>query len=51
MINDLTQQLSRGNSLTTDQMTNVMNEILAGTQNDQDVAEFLKNFIMRVKND
>jgi len=43
MIKDLMQQLSRGNSLTIDQMTNVMNEILGGTQNDQDIAEFLKN--------
>ena len=51
MIKDLTQQLSYGNNLTIDQMTNVMNEILGGTQSDQDIAEFLKNFIMRVKND
>jgi anthranilate phosphoribosyltransferase len=43
MIKDLTQQLSRGDSLTIDQMTSVMNEILGGTQNDQDVADFLKN--------
>ena len=43
MIKDLTQQLSRGDSLTIDQMTSVMNEILTGTQNDQDVADFLKN--------
>ena len=44
MIKDLTQKLSRGDSLTIDQMTNAMNEILGGTQNDQDVAEFLKKF-------
>ena len=43
MIKDLTQQLSRGDSLTIDQMTKVMNEILGGTQNDQNIAEFLKN--------
>ena len=43
MIRELAQQLSRGNSLTIDQMTNVMDEILTGTQNDEDVAEFLKN--------
>ena len=47
MIKDLTQQLSRGNSLTIEQMTNVMNEILGGTQNDQDVAEFLKNLTQK----
>ena len=43
MIKDLMQQLSRGDSLTIDQMTNVMNEILGVTQNDQDIAEFLKH--------
>ena len=32
MIKELTQQLSRGNNLTIDQMTSVMNEILGGTQ-------------------
>ena len=51
MIKDLTQQLSRGNSLTIDQMTNVMNEILGGTQNDQDVAEFLKNLTQKGESD
>jgi len=51
MIKDLTQQLSRGNSLTIDQMTNVMNEILGGTQNDQDVAEFLKNLTQNGESD
>ena len=51
MIKDLTQQLSRGNSLTIDQMTNVMNEILGGTQNDQDVAEFLKNLTEKGESD
>ena len=51
MIKDLTQQLSRGNSLTIDQMTNVMNEILRGTQNDQDVAEFLKNLTQNGESD
>jgi len=43
MIKELAEQLSHGNNLTTDQMTNVMDEILTGTQNDEDVAEFLKN--------
>ena len=51
MIKDLTQQLSRGDSLTIDQMTSVMNEILGGTQNDQDVADFLKNLTKKGESD
>ena len=51
MIKDLMQQLSRGNSLTIDQMTNVMNEILGGTQSDQDIAEFLKNLTQKGESD
>ena len=51
MIKDLTQQLSCGDSLTIDQMTNVMNEILSGTQNDQDIAEFLKNLTQKGESD
>ena len=51
MIKDLTQQLSHGNNLTIDQMTNVMNEILGGTQNDQDIAEFLKNLTEKGESD
>jgi len=51
MIKDLTQQLSRGDSLTIDQMTSVMNEILSGTQNDQDVADFLKNLTEKGESD
>ena len=51
MIKDLTQQLSRGDSLTIDQMTSVMNEILGGTQNDQDVAKFLKNLTQKGESD
>ena len=51
MINELTQQLSHGNNLTIDQMTNVMNEILNGTQNDQDVAKFLKNLTQKGESD
>jgi len=51
MINDLTQQLLRGNNLTIDQMTYVMNEILSGTQNDQDIAEFLKNLTEKGESD
>jgi len=51
MIKELTQQLSRGDNLTIDQMTSVMNEILGGTQNDQDVAEFLKNLTQKGESD
>ena len=51
MIKELTDQLSHGNNLTIDQMTNVMNEILGGTQNDQDVAEFLKNLTEKGESD
>ena len=51
MIKDLTEQLSHGDNLTIDQMTNVMNEILCGTQNDQDVAEFLKNLTQKGESD
>ena len=51
MIKDLTQQLSRGDSLTIEQMTSVMNEILGATQNDQDVADFLKNLTQKGESD
>ena len=51
MIKELTQQLSRGDNLTIDQMTSVMNEILGGTQNDQDVADFLKNLTQKGESD
>ena len=51
MIKDLTHQLSHGNNLTIDQMTNVMNEILVGTHNDQDVAEFLENLTQKGESD
>jgi len=51
MIKDLTQQLSRGDSLTIAQMTSVMNEELGGTQNDQDVADFLKNLTQKCVSD
>ena len=43
MIKELTEQLSYGNNLSIDQMTSVMDEILSGTQTDEDIAEFLKN--------
>jgi anthranilate phosphoribosyltransferase len=51
MIKELAEQLSHGNNLTIDQMTNVMNEILTGTQNDEDVAEFLKNLTEKGESD
>ena len=51
MIKELTEQLTRGNNLTNEQMTNVMNEILTGTQNDEDVAEFLKNLTQKGESD
>ena len=51
MIREFTQQLSRGDNLTIEQMTSVMNEILSGTQNDQDVAEFLKNLTQKGESD
>ena len=51
MIKELTQQLSSGDNLTINQMTSVMNEILGGTQNDQDVAEFLKNLTQKGESD
>ena len=43
MIKELTEQLSHGNNLSINQMTSVMDEILTGTQTDEDIAEFLKN--------
>jgi len=51
MIKELAEQLSHGNNLTTDQMINVMDEILTGTQNDEDVAEFLKNLMEKGESD
>ena len=51
MIKELVEQLSHGNNLTIDQMTNVMDEILTGTQNDDDVAEFLKNLTEKGESD
>jgi len=51
MIKELAVQLSHGNNLTTDQMTNVMDEILTGTQNNEDVAEFLKNLTEKGESD
>jgi len=51
MIKELAEQLSHGNNLTIDQMINVMDEILTGTQNDEDVAEFLKNLTDKGESD
>jgi len=51
MIKELAEQLSHGNNLTIDQMTSVMDEILGGRQNDQDVAEFLKNLTEKGESD
>ena len=51
MIKELAEQLSHGNNLTIDQMINVMDEILTGTQNDDDVAEFLKNLTEKGESD
>ena len=51
MIRELVEQISHGNNLTIDQMTNVMNEILSGTQKDEDVAEFLKNLTEKGESD
>jgi len=51
MIKELTEQLSLGTNLTIDQMSNVMDEILTGTQNNDDVAEFLKNLTQKGESD
>ena len=51
MIKELAEQLSHGNNLTINQMINVMDEILTGTQNDEDVAEFLKNLTEKGESD
>jgi len=51
MIKELAEQLSHGNNLTTDEMTNMMDEILTGTQNTEDVAEFLKNLTEKGESD
>jgi len=51
MVKELTEQLSHGNNLTIDQMTSVMDEILTGTQTDEDIAEFLKNLTEKGESD
>ena len=51
MDKELTEQLSHGNNLTINQMTSVMDEILTGTQTDEDIAEFLKNLTEKGESD
>ena len=51
MIKDLVSQVSSGNDLSPHDMSNAMNEILNGTQNDQDVANFLKNLAQKGESD
>ena len=51
MIKELSEQLSLGNNLTIDQMSNGMDEILSGKQNDKEVAEFLKNLTEKGESD
>nr|AIF17246.1 anthranilate phosphoribosyltransferase (trpD) [uncultured marine thaumarchaeote KM3_76_G12] len=51
MIKELAEQLSHGNNLTIDQMTSVMDDLLTGTQTDEDVAEFLKNLTEKGESD
>ena len=51
MIKDLVSQVSSGNDLSPYDMSNAMNEILNGTQNDQDIANFLKNLAQKGESD
>ena len=51
MIKELAEQLSHRTNLTIDQMTSVMDEILTGTQSDENVAEFLKNLTEKGESD
>ena len=51
MIKDLVSQVSSGNDLSPHDMSNAMNEILNGTQNDQDIANFLKNLAQKGESD
>ena len=51
MIKDLAFQVSNGNNVSSHDMANVMDEILNGTQNDQDVANFLKNLARKGESD
>ena len=51
MIRELTEYLSTGNNLSFDDMTSVMNDILSGTQNDKEIAEFLKNLAEKGESD
>ena len=51
MIKELSEQISLGNNLTIDQMSNVVDEILTGKQNDEEIAEFLKNLTEKGESD
>ena len=51
MIKDSVSQVSSGNDLSPHDMSNAMNEILNGTQNDQDIANFLKNLAQKGESD
>jgi len=51
MIKDLVSQVSSGTDLSPHDMSNAMNEILNGTQNDQDIANFLKNLAQKGESD
>ena len=51
MIKKLTDQLSNGNNLSPHNMANAMDAILSGTQNDQDVADFLKKLAQKGESD
>ena len=51
MIKDLVSQVSSGKDLSPHDMSNAMNEILNGTQNDQDIANFLKNLAQKGESD
>jgi len=51
MIRKLAEQLSNGNNLSLDDMTNVMDGILSGAQNDEDIAQFLKNLAEKGESD
>ena len=48
MIKELSEQISLGNNLTIDQMSSVIDEILTGKQNDEQIAEFLKNLTTQI---
>lgn len=51
MINEFTEKIERGNSLTYDEVCQVMDSILSGKENDKDVAEFLKHLTDKGESD